>query len=111
MSRAHTLDRSRHLLIALAATIGGCASSSSPENANNLTDQVTAAQCAAAKPWSAWTPYATGTVVTYGGTTYQCVQGHTSQPDWTPPAVRALWEPVTCAGGSSSSSSSGATST
>ena len=80
MSRAHTLDRSRPLLIALAATIGGCASSSTPEHSNNLTDQVTAAQCAAAKPWAAWTHYATGTVVTYGGTSYQCVQGHTSQP-------------------------------
>src|SRR4051812_34364432 len=106
MSRADTLDRSRYLLVALAATIGGCLSSSSPEHADNLTAQVTAAQCAAAKPWAAWTHYATGTVVTYGGATYQCVQGHTSQPDWTPSAVRALWEPVTCAGGGSSSSSS-----
>lgn len=29
--------------------------------------------------------------VQYGGLLYRCVQAHTSQDDWTPPAVPALW--------------------
>jgi hypothetical protein len=41
--------------------------------------------------WMAWTAYATGAVVQYQGITYKCIQGHTSQPTWTPPAVPALW--------------------
>jgi hypothetical protein len=79
--------RSILMLVALSA----CATESS-----TLTGEVTAEQCAAASAWTAWTPYATGDVVSYGSEHYQCVQGHTSQPDWTPDAVRALWEPVAC---------------
>jgi hypothetical protein len=26
------------------------------------------------------------------GFTYKCLQAHTSQADWTPPAVPALWK-------------------
>ena len=37
-------------------------------------------------------PYAVGALVTYGGSTYKCIQAHTSQPDWTPPATPALWQ-------------------
>ena len=35
--------------------------------------------------------------MTFGGATYRCVQAHTSQPDWTPTAVAALWSRVACA--------------
>jgi hypothetical protein len=44
-----------------------------------------------------WQPdvgYATGQQVTYGGRSYRRVQAHTAQPDWPPPAVPALWQPV-----------------
>lgn len=44
--------------------------------------------------WSSGVTYATGDVVTYEGAEYQCRQGHTSQPAWTPPAVLALWLPL-----------------
>ncbi|MFI6602128.1 M4 family metallopeptidase [Nonomuraea sp. NPDC050536] len=44
--------------------------------------------------WQPWTAYATGAVVTYNGVQYRCLQAHTSQPDWTPPAVPALWQPI-----------------
>ena len=30
----------------------------------------------------------------YEGTLYKCVQGHTSQADWTPPVTPALWTAV-----------------
>jgi len=31
---------------------------------------------------------------TYGGKTYECLQAHQTQADWTPPAVPALWKEV-----------------
>ncbi|MEV0614108.1 glycosyl hydrolase family 18 protein [Nonomuraea sp. NPDC050404] len=52
----------------------------------------------AAADWAPWTAYATGAQVTYNGVTYQCLQGHTSQPGWEPPNVPALWK-VTTGGG------------
>lgn len=45
--------------------------------------------------WSgAGVAYAIGDKVTYNGSTYQCLQAHTSQPDWTPDATPALWQLV-----------------
>lgn len=44
---------------------------------------------------SAWTPdtaYAPGELVDYGGSTYKCLQAHTSQVGWEPPNVPALWQ-------------------
>ncbi|NRQ37441.1 S1 family peptidase [Nonomuraea sp. NN258] len=44
--------------------------------------------------WAANTAYAAGATVTYGGATYRCLQGHTSQVGWEPPNVPALWQRV-----------------
>ncbi|MCK2220324.1 alpha-lytic protease prodomain-containing protein [Actinomadura sp. ATCC 31491] len=44
--------------------------------------------------WAPGTTYATGATVTYGGATYRCLQGHTSQVGWEPPNVPALWQRV-----------------
>lgn len=44
--------------------------------------------------WAPGMAYAAGDTVTYEGLAYQCVQGHTSQADWTPPNVPALWQPA-----------------
>ncbi|WP_410675553.1 carbohydrate-binding protein [Amycolatopsis sp. cmx-4-68] len=41
--------------------------------------------------WAVGTAYAAGARVTYGGRGYVCLQGHTAQPGWEPPAVPALW--------------------
>lgn len=35
--------------------------------------------------------YATGDEVSFGDRKYSCIQGHTSQPTWTPTTVPALW--------------------
>lgn len=41
--------------------------------------------------WASGTSYSADERIEYGGTLYRCVQAHTSQEDWTPPATPALW--------------------
>ena len=41
--------------------------------------------------WASGIAYAVGDRRQYDGLLYRCVQAHTSQDDWTPPAVPALW--------------------
>jgi predicted carbohydrate-binding protein with CBM5 and CBM33 domain len=42
--------------------------------------------------WAAWTQYAVGNTVTYGGATYRCILPHQSLPGWEPPNTPALWQ-------------------
>lgn len=41
--------------------------------------------------WAAGQSVSTGDLRTYEGTTYSCIQAHTTQLGWEPPAVPALW--------------------
>lgn len=41
--------------------------------------------------WEVGVAYAVGDRRQYDGLLYRCVQAHTSQADWMPPAVPALW--------------------
>ncbi|MEU2554727.1 carbohydrate-binding protein [Streptomyces sp. NPDC014940] len=41
--------------------------------------------------WAVGTAYRAGDRVTYAGRGYVCLQAHTAQPGWEPPAVPALW--------------------
>ena len=41
--------------------------------------------------WAVDTSYSADQRIEYGGTLYRCVQAHTSQAGWTPPATPALW--------------------
>ena len=41
--------------------------------------------------WSTDIGYSVGDRVQYDGLLYRCVQAHTSQSDWIPPSVPALW--------------------
>lgn len=41
--------------------------------------------------WQSGVAYEVGDRRQYDGLLYRCVQDHTSQADWTPPAVPALW--------------------
>ena len=50
--------------------------------------------------WAVGVSYTIGELVMYNGVEYQCIQANTSEPGWDPPAVPALWEPVS-GGGSS----------
>jgi len=42
--------------------------------------------------WQVGISYSIGDQVTYEGSTYECLQAHTSQSTWTPDATPALWE-------------------
>lgn len=42
--------------------------------------------------WAAGVAYKTGDLATYQASTYKCLQGHTSQTGWEPPAVPAIWQ-------------------
>lgn len=44
--------------------------------------------------WAADTEYSVDRRVRYENKLYKCVQAHTSQADWTPPATPALWTEV-----------------
>lgn len=46
------------------------------------------------EPWQTDTQYATGDRVKHEDLLYRCVQGHTSQDNWTPDATPALWTRV-----------------
>ena len=43
--------------------------------------------------WAAGVAYSVDDPVTYDGDTYVCLQAHTSQVGWEPPADPSLWEP------------------
>ncbi|KAG1471293.1 hypothetical protein G6F56_002208 [Rhizopus delemar] len=44
------------------------------------------------KNWNPVGTYAAGDKVKYHGKTYVCLQGHTSNPTWTPDAAHSLWQ-------------------
>lgn len=44
--------------------------------------------------WEVGIEYAADFRIRYGGKLYRCVQAHTSQEGWEPPAVPALWTEV-----------------
>ncbi len=49
-------------------------------------------------PWAPNVWYNVNDTVTYGGSTYRCIQAHTSLTGWEPPNVPALWGLVTGGG-------------
>jgi GH18 family chitinase len=45
-----------------------------------------------APAWAPGTFYALNALVTYNGSTYKCINAHTSQAGWEPPNVPSLWQ-------------------
>jgi chitinase len=45
-----------------------------------------------APAWQPNTAYSSGTLASYGGSTYRCLQSHTSLTGWEPPNAAALWQ-------------------
>lgn len=65
------------------------------EKASASLDDTDALETPALFPaWASGKAYALNDRVRYGEKLYKCVQAHTSQADWTPPAVPALWTEV-----------------
>ena len=60
----------------------------------NLDDAVALEVVALYPAWATGVSYTADERVQYGEKLYRCVQAHTSQADWTPDAVPALWTEV-----------------
>lgn len=60
----------------------------------DLPDDTYTAVVALFPDWTAGETVAVGAVRLFDGSLYRCVQAHTTQADWTPPTVPALWTPV-----------------
>lgn len=50
------------------------------------------ADASAAPAWAVNTAYTVGSLVTYNGSVYECIQAHTSLAGWEPSNVPALWK-------------------
>lgn len=59
--------------------------------ADLLTADEIAALASAYEAWATGSTYEAGDLREHAGTLWKCVQGHTSQSDWQPPDVPALW--------------------
>lgn len=57
------------------------------------------ASAASRGAWAPNTSYAVNDTVTYNGSTYTCIQAHTSLVGWEPPVVPALWSLSSGGGG------------
>jgi hypothetical protein len=56
--------------------------------------------CSSVSAWSTGQAESVGTLVTYGGHEFKCLQAHTSQVGWEPPNAPALWSDMgACNGG------------
>ena len=62
-----------------------------PEIIESLPDESLEQMAFYMEDWQTDTAYEVGNVRSYEDQPYRCVQAHTSQADWTPPAVPALW--------------------
>jgi hypothetical protein len=88
-------------LILSAIACGGAACGHDDDGPAVDQIQLAAVNCSAATPWVVGHAYAVGALVTFDGSVYQCIQAHTSQSDWSPPVVPALWGLTSCSGGAS----------
>ena len=59
--------------------------------AENQTDETLINNKAAFMPWRAGLQVTTGQIFRYGENIYKCIQPHTTQEDWTPDKVPALF--------------------
>lgn len=60
--------------------------------ADALTDEDVAGLVSIFPDWQPGIPVAVRDVYSYDGTLVECIQAHTTQQDWTPPATPSLWK-------------------
>jgi hypothetical protein len=58
---------------------------------DSLADEDLDAVAVLFKPWLVGEEYAVDAIRKYDGVLWKCIQAHTSQADWAPPVVPALW--------------------
>jgi predicted chitinase len=102
-------NTSRLLALVAVASVTAACSGGAAEDTGSSASRISA-NCTSATAWATNVSYATGAIVSFDGADYECIQGHTSEPGWTPAAVPALWSPVTCTSGGGGSSSGGSSS-
>lgn len=62
--------------------------------ASTMTDATALTAIELFPAWVTGKAYAVNDRVQYSDTLYKCIQAHTSQADWIPPATPALWKTV-----------------
>lgn len=62
--------------------------------ASTMTDETALTAVELFPEWKSGKAYAVSDRAQYNGTLYKCIQAHTSQADWIPPATPALWKTV-----------------
>jgi chitinase len=92
-------------LVAAALSVAGCSPEVTAPEPGESSRQV----APLAAEWAAGVFYPVGARVTYGGRTYECRQAHTSQEDWTPLAVPALWLDLGTSSGGTDAGTGGGT--
>lgn len=101
---ADTFKTVRARLAALRSTIQGdtdltqaerdAASAEVVSAINTLVTQIQSEAQALSGEWQVGLDVQVDEIYSYNGTDYRVVQAHTTQADWTPPDVPALFEPV-----------------
>jgi hypothetical protein len=96
------MNRNRLLVCAVFASVAAAAcvacSGLGSDGALANGDALSTA-CSSARPWATGVSYEVGDFASYAGHAYRCIEAHTSQPDWPPSAVPALWSPTACVAG------------
>lgn len=92
MSRLRTLTAA--VATAVIATAGVSVATAGPPTTPNTASADIQPDASYGDPVGSNTAYSTGSVVSYNGITYLCIQGHTSQTGWEPSNVPALWGKV-----------------
>ncbi|GAA4261036.1 carbohydrate-binding protein [Dactylosporangium darangshiense] len=73
---------------------GGGGGTTTPPGGGGTTTPPGGGGTSTAAPWVTGHAYHVGDVVSYNGHSYRCLQAHTSQPDWNPPAAPSLWQAI-----------------
>ena len=89
----------RHIpFLRLAAAVPVVACGSVGDDGTTASVDAVVSSCSSPQPWAAGIEYRAGDFVSYGGEVFECVEAHTSEANWSPPVVPALWKPATCTG-------------
>lgn len=109
LKNLHVTALGLSLVAVAASSAAGCLGSASDENASDEQNAALTDNCASATAWKAGIAVTAGSFVSYQGRLYKVLTSHTTQADWPPNAVPALFQDVgSCTGTGTSTSTSGA---